>query len=353
MKIPLKFYIRSSFTLINRILTPLTILMDIILIPFTFLGGIFLLPIRKLIFMHFGKMAISKEILRMVGVFPIADHYHEPAFDFRYLRSPFDEERFIAGIDFNIEGQLKILRQFNYNEELEKFPMHKGKYLEYFYMNYSFVLGDSEYLYNIIRFFKPKKIIEVGSGFSTLMAINAIRANIKEDSDYRCDHICIEPFENRWLEGLDVNLITKRVEELDRGFFSELNPNDILFIDSSHVIKPQGDVLFEYLEILPTLKSGVLVQIHDIYTPRDYPERWITGQVKFWNEQYILESFLVFNPHYEIIGALNFLRHNYFSQLSDKCPALKRAVLDEEERGGQSISPPIHLEPSSFWIRKK
>ena len=154
------------------------------------------------------------------------------------------------------------------------------------------------------------------------MATKAIKRNKIENEHYSCEHICIEPYEIEWLERLNVKVIREIVEKTDIAIFSTLDKNDILFIDSSHIIRPQGDVLFEYLEILPILKQGVLVHIHDIFTPEDYPDDWIKNAV-FWNEQYLLEAFLSFNNNFRIIAAVNFLKNNNYDQLSSKCPITK------------------------------
>ena len=93
-------------------------------------------------------------------------------------------------------------------------------------------------------------------------------------------------------------------------FFAKDKKNDILFIDSSHIIRPQGDVLFEYLEILPILNPGVVVHIHDIFSPKDYLDNWIINDHLFWNEQYLLEAFLSFNNNSPFIdGLLNALKN--------------------------------------------
>ena len=105
----------------------------------------------------------------------------------------------------------------------------------------------------MIRHVKPRRLIEIGSGFSSLMAVAAIDANRRQDRGYTCRHVCIEPFERPWLQELDIELVRMRVERCDKALFTDMQANDILFIDSSHVIRPQGDVLFEYLEILPRL----------------------------------------------------------------------------------------------------
>ena len=201
--------------------------------------------------------------------------------------------------------------------------------------NVSFGSGDAEYLYNLIRLKAPARLIEIGSGYSTLMAIKAIKRNHEEIPDYKCKHLCIEPYEMPWLEKTGVTVMRQRVEEVDKALFLELEKDDILFIDSSHMIRPQGDVLFEYLELIPLLKTGVIVHIHDIFSPRDYSKECVIDKVLFWNEQYLLEAFLTCNRDWKIIGALNYLHHNHYQHLKEKCPFLMQ-----------------DREPGSFYIQK-
>ena len=270
-------------------------------------------------------MRVSKRIFCMLGVYPLRDHYYEPLFNPAHLRMPLDQDRNLPGLDLNGQEQLELLSRFNYAEELARIPKVSSESgpLEFCYENPSFLYGDSEYLYSAIRHFKPARIVEVGSGFSTLMASKAVSANKAEDPAYTCQHTCIEPYEMKWLESTGVKVIRQRVEEVDSAVFDGLGANDILFIDSSHVIRPQGDVLFEYLELLPRLRSGVLVHIHDIFTPRDYPEDWVIGQVKQWNEQYLLEAFLSFNNQFRVLGALSWLTRHHFAAMSRPFPMLR------------------------------
>ncbi len=314
------------------------IIIDIIVSPLTLISAFHFRFIRK---KNINNFHISKSILYSMGVFPILDHYYEPMFIPKHLKYSLRNDRNLPGIDFNISEQLSILQLFNYNDELLKFPIEKqNRNIEFCYTDGMFRSGDAEYLYNIIRHYKPGKIIEIGSGHSTLMAINAIKQNYKSDNTYECDHICIEPFENKWLEQTNVKIIRKLVETTDISLFKSLKAGDILFIDSTHMIRPQGDVLFEYLEILPQLNHGVIIHIHDIFTPKDYLNEWIS-EPRFWNEQYLLEAFLTNNNEFRIIGATNFLMHNYFTEFSKKCPVLKMQVENGEER-----------EPASFWMIK-
>jgi hypothetical protein len=154
------------------------------------------------------------------------------------------------------------------------------------------------------------------------MAIKAIKKNQEETPDYKCKHLCVEPYEMPWLEKTGVTVIRQKVEEIDKAMFFELDKDDILFIDSSHIIRPQGDVLFEFLELIPSLKTGVIVHVHDIFSPRDYVKEFVIDKVRFWNEQYLLEAFLTNNRDWNVIGALNYLHHNYYQNLKATCPFL-------------------------------
>ncbi len=313
-------------------------LMDILIIPFTIFFA-FLFKIMRI--RQFSCFPISKKILFTIGVYPIRDHYFEPMFNPKHLHKSLRENRNLPGIDLNIIGQLETLRKFSYADELLKIPtVKKDDALEFCHNFGPFPPADAEYFYNMIRYFKPNKIVEVGSGHSTLMALNALKVNKIENKEYNCEHVCIEPFEIEWLESLNIKVVRDLVEKTDISLFKSLNANDILFIDSSHMIRPQGDVLFEYLEILPILKPGVLIHIHDIFTPEDYPDVWIKNAV-FWNEQYLLEAFLSCNKEFKILGGTNYLKRNHYSEFSSKCPITKMLTEKGEIVGA-----------GSFWIVK-
>ena len=179
---------------------------DIVISPLTLLAGVLLHFVRSRGVRNFP---IAKKILLRVGVFPINDHYYESLFHKKHLRYPLDNNRILPGIDWNTDERLNLLKCFAYNNELTQFPENQESPLSFYYRNPSYGTGDSEFLYNIIRYFKPNRIVEIGSGISTLMAQNAIRKNAAENPEYSCNHICIEPFEARWLENAGVNVIRK------------------------------------------------------------------------------------------------------------------------------------------------
>lgn len=316
----------------RKLLHSLLPIIDVLLVPFVAVAG-WILKLVRMAGMH--RLPINRQLLRKIGVFPIRSHYYEPLFQPEQLRYSLRRDRNLPGLDLNVEGQLALLEQFHFNEELNRIPKEQQGQLQFFYRNGAFNSGDAEFLYNLIRLKKPRQIIEIGSGYSTMMANQAVQQNKQEDEVYQCRHVCIEPYEMPWLEKLPVEVIRERVEVVKPKLFQGLQENDILFIDSSHMIRPQGDVLFEFLEILPILQPGVLVHVHDIFTPKDYLDPWVLEEVRLWNEQYLLEAFLSLNPHFRVVGALNYLHHQHYEALKAKSPALY------PER-----------EPGSFWIQR-
>jgi predicted O-methyltransferase YrrM len=318
-------------------------LFDILLVPIAIVAS---LAMRMIKYAGVGRLPRTLQVFRKVGIYPISDHYFEPLINPAHLTKPLSDDRELPALDWNIGEQLELLKQFSFNDELVEIPLTQRGDLEYYYNNDTYEAGDAEFLYNMIRFYKPQRIVEIGSGFSTLLVARAIRANHRNDPNYRCEHVCIEPYEATWLkpynatwlEKLDVTAIHQPVEQLEKSLFRELETNDILFIDSTHVIRPQGDVLFEYLEVLPIVQPGVLIHIHDIFTPKDYLEQWVCREMRLWNEQYLVEAFLSFNEEFKVIGALNFLKHHYPRELASCCPVL----------GDQIES----LEPRSLWLRR-
>lgn len=303
-------------------------LVDLCLFPLMLLS----VPLFRMIRRYGVKyFPLSRFLFLKQGVFPIRDHYYEPLFQ---LPKDFEggKKRELQ-LTLSLEKQLQGLNRLQYSEELKTFPetaVTGGFYVR----NPNFGPGDWDLYYLLIRNHQPRNIIEIGSGFSTLVAHEAIRKNRQEGVLTKMT--CIEPYENQWLETLpDITLIRQTVETVSPDLFETLEENDILFIDSSHVIRPEGDVLFEYLTVLPRLKKGVIIHVHDIFTPRHYRSDWLDTEFRFWNEQYLLEAFLYFNDHFEIMYAANFLK-------KEACEDTARVLTSLTQND----------EPSSFWMRK-
>mgnify|MGYP001161599656 FL=1 len=306
---------RSIKKILNFFKFPIDIVISLLIIP----SSIVMLIFRKI---GGHKLFLSKSILKKIGIFPLTSNYYEPSFDFDNLKKNLSERRNLPGINFNIENQIKNLKQLDYKKELENLNLkNNSPNFNFNIDNNFFEAGDAEIYYQMIRYHKPKKIIEIGSGQSSLIAMEAININ-KQIDNFITELTCIEPFENKWLEKNDIRVIRKKVEEIDTDIFTDLNKGDILFIDSSHVIKPQGDIVKIFLEILPKLKSGVIIHIHDIFSPRDYLENWLKIENRFFNEQYLLEGMLDNSSRYKIMLSLNLLKYDFYKELKNVCPYL-------------------------------
>lgn len=162
-----------------------------------------------------------------------------------------------------------------------------------------------------IRKRKPQRIVEIGCGISTLPAIAAIAKNKSEQQDYQSEHVCIEPYEMPWLERSGVKVLRQRVENADRAVFQQLEANEILFIDSSRMIRAQGNVLCEFR--YPANPQG---RCHRAYSGHLYSERLScpigVDKVRFRNEQYLPEAFLSGNPQSKIMAAINYLTRDHY-----------------------------------------
>jgi predicted O-methyltransferase YrrM len=264
-------------------------------------------------------------------------HYYSPIPNRNYIRENesriFSYERLIPGVDLNDAEQLALLeRFFQYYGEIP-FEENKNNHHRYFFNNTFYSYSDAVFLYSVIRHFKPKKIIEIGSGFSSalILDVNEIFFTNKINCTF------IEPFSQRLLslrkDGEQIKIIESFLQDVDLELFSTLTENDILFIDSSHVAKIGSDVNRIYFEIFPILKPGVLIHIHDIFFPFEYPKKWIFGG-RAWNEAYLLKAFLQYNYEYRIICFNTYLEEFYKSFFMDKMP------LCLKNRGG------------SIWLKK-
>jgi predicted O-methyltransferase YrrM len=309
-----------------KILKPAAPIFDVLLSPLTFLAAIWF---RIAKFWGLKRLRVTRALFLNIGMAPLVDHYYEPLFDYRKL--PLARFGEIKSIDLQIEHQLSLLKRFNYQADLKSLPI-KGTGFSFYYDNGSFPSGDAELYYSIIRFIKPSTIIEVGAGFSTLMALEGIK-NLPSTVNL----ICIEPFEHPELNSLPIDIKREMVENVELDFFKQLKANDILFIDTSHILRPGGDVMHLFLKVLPQLNSGVWVHIHDIFYPNEYPVEWLRDEFRLWNEQYLLMALLCNNPSFEVMFSLSYLKENYFEEVSQCFPIL-------------AVQPDRN--PGSFWIRK-
>jgi len=169
-------------------------------------------------------------------------------------------------------------------------------------------------LYSMVRCFKPQKVIEIGSGNSTYLLAQGLKRNV-EVTGQQSELTVIDPYPNDVVRagfpGLS-RLVLARVQDVPLSEFSALGENDMIFIDSSHVLSIGSDVQYEYLEMITRLNKGVVVHVHDVFLPGEYPRECVLGRHQFWNEQYLLQAFLAFNQSFQVIwsGIYMTFRHS-------------------------------------------
>lgn len=259
-------------------------------------------------------------------------HFYSPIPDTRELEKKDFQTSGCPGIDLRPESQLKLLKEAfpKFSQEYNAFPINPTDSKVFYLDNDAFTGIDPYIYYCMIRHFKPQTVVEVGSGHSTILGAQTSRLN---DSTR---YVCIDPWPRDFIsQGVPgIEFIRRKVEDLDLDIFCQLKQNDILFIDSSHVVRTAGDVCYIILEVLPQLAQGVVIHFHDIFLPFDYPKEWIVGQQRFWTEQYLLQAYLAENCHVEILFANHFISQNY----------------TEEVR--QAFPNALWIGGGSFWIRK-
>jgi hypothetical protein len=182
------------------------------------------------------------------------------------------------------------------------FPERKGSKYRYAFDNPNYSWGDASILHAMIRHHRPQRIIEIGSGWSSACAVDTVEYYLGRT----CSLTFVEPHPELVRELLgnysgQARFIETPVQDVPLDLFKELEAGDILFIDSTHVLRTGSDVCFELFEILPCLRAGVLVQIHDMFWPFEYPRAWAVDQNRSWNEIYAVRAFLTDNAHWRIV----------------------------------------------------
>ncbi len=285
---------------------------------------------------RFYDLYVSNQFLK----FAPPGHFYSPLPDIKFIEhhkeTLFDRQiNSIPGIENNLEGQLALIEKFSrYYDELP-FKDDKSAGLHYYFRNTWFTYGDAIILYSALRHYRPKRIIEVGSGFSSAAMLDTNDLFFSKKIAFTF----IDPHPERLLTLLsdkDKNqhdIIKDIVQNIPFERFATLNAQDILFIDSSHVAKIGSDVVHLVTKILPRLNKGVIVHFHDVFWPFEYPEEWFrVGRA--WNENYILKAFLQFNDKFKIFFLNSYLAIHHREVVENKLP------LFSKDPGG------------SLWIKK-
>jgi len=282
------------------------------------------------------------------GCLPLPVNFYSPVPDLKDLeqRAVWERRSPLSGIDFRQEEQVRLLSHFGeaFGQECRWPKRPTTDRFQFYTENDCFGFGCAAGLHCMIRHLRPRRIIEIGSGNSSLVVSAALKQNLEQDRGLMCDYTIIDPFPNdlisaEVLPGL-TRLVRQRVEVAD-DFAADLEENDILFIDSSHVVRTGGDVNYLILDILPRLAPGVVVHFHDIDLPFAYPKVYFTNPRfrVFWTEAYLLQAFLTCNDHFEVLLAMGYLMKDRDEEFSNAFPFFQEHL--DEPRSG------------SFWIRRK
>jgi hypothetical protein len=238
----------------------------------------------------------------------------------------------MPGVDLDEARALDYLRS-ELSQHLAEFaprnvPAGPGRYHE---PNASFEGADSALTWAIVRRHRPRRVLELGSGFSTLLIRDALAANGDGTS-----HVVVDPFPRSDDLGDDRHFDLRRVSasELPIHEFERLEANDILFVDTTHTVKVGSEVNHIALEGLPRLASGVLVHFHDIFLPYEYPRRLVEGLGYHWAEQYLLQAFLAFNERFQVLVPVHALTREHSAELAQ-------------------LVTPCDTEASSLWLRRR
>jgi len=249
------------------------------------------------------------------GIVVLPNHYYTPIADtheLRKLQKFWAKRSPMTGVRMNVAAQGNCLSEMvkPYEPEYRGNATYKEAVSKAFGPGFGYI--EAQCLHGVLRALKPRKICEVGSGVSTFCMLRAIARNEKEGHSAKIT--CIEPNPSKFLNGIKnkkIDLIETPVQALDPEFFLCLNAGDLLFIDSTHAIKPGGDVIYLYLEVIPRLRPGVIVHIHDIYLPYLYQRDLLNLRTLFqWSETALLLALITGNDRLSVVFCLSLLHYD-------------------------------------------
>ncbi len=267
--------------------------------------------------------------------------YDSPVPDTRLLEDGRWRDRSaMVGVDLRAEAQLALLRDLAsaWGSEYARFPLKSNEPAsEPHLLNGGFGPVDAELLYALIRQNRPRRVVEIGAGHSTRFIAAALKRNAGNGAV--AEFITIDPSGIDDLQHLDglTRHISDRVERLPLSTFAQLRAGDILFIDSPHVVTVGGAVPYLLLEVVPRVAPGVFIHVHDVFLPNAYPEHWVTRDLRFYTEQYLLHAFLAFNGSFEAILMANYLHTTHPDALAAAIPSYDRT----------------RDQPGSFWMQRR
>lgn len=270
-------------------------------------------------------------------------HFYSPIVDTEALAKErariWPDDPQVAGVEFDDASHRHVLQDvlprqlpaYDYPETLPDSDTLSSFYTR----NSQFSWLDARALFALLREWRPRRIVEVGSGYSSLLMADVNRRFLGGD----CEISCIEPYPRPFLQagvpGI-ARLLVQRVQDVPLREFSRLEAGDVLFIDSSHVAKTGSDVNHLYFEVLPRLAVGVRIHVHDIFLPHDYPQDWAVTDNRSWNEQYLLRALLMYSKAFRVVFGCSYAFHRF----------------PEEVRAALALPSAAAFGGGSFWMEK-
>lgn len=283
---------------------------------------------KKLIKKYFNKLPYLSRLIEYETHYP-PGHFYSPIPNHQGISLANKSRHLpIKDVELNDASQLDFFESLAEYIETNPFTNELEKEGSIFYNKNGFYgYGDAQILQAFIRKVQPNRVIEIGSGFSSALLQETNEAFF----DNRIDIKLIEPYPGRLRKTfkgkskvIDTILIEKKLEEVDISLFRDLKSGDILFIDSSHVLKAGSDLYVLFFEILPLLEKGVYIHFHDIFYGFEYLDSHYKGKKGFgWNENYFLRAFLMNNKSYKVVLFLNHIDTLYAKQLKEYSPSYR------------------------------
>ena len=260
-----------------------------------------------------------RRVLSKAGLQVVVKTFYSPIPDLEALPpGTFDRVSELPGLEWDLDSQLRFVRE-QLGPAMREFhpPANADGNPWQYAPSESYSLADATLLYAMIRSLRPGRVLELGSGQSTLVTAQAARENAADGHPLELE--VYDPFPSvvgDALPGLG-RLERLLAQDVPPHAFERLQAGDVLFVDTTHTVKVGGDVNFIVLEVLPRLAEGVLVHLHDIFLPYEYPKKWLEDFGLYWTEQYLVQAFLAFSSGYEVLVALHALQRDRRTQIAD------------------------------------
>jgi Methyltransferase domain len=287
---------------------------------------------------HRAYLAVHRAAER-AGLHVVRASYDSPIPVVRGLGAEvFERESPLRAVEWEVDDQVRFLER-DLAPYLSEFRPQAGPSSapgEFRLDNQTYDRVDAELLYGIVRYLGPRRYVELGSGYSTLIAWEALEANARDGrpgdlsvfDPYPSPHVTARP-------ELAVRLSPMGVQELPEQIVRDLGPSDVLFVDTSHTVKLGGDVNRIVLDLLPLVGPGVVVHFHDVFLPGDY-SRGHVDNAHYWSEQYLLQAFLMYNREWEVLASAQ--------AIVRAAPELVGRLIPSYRAG---------VSPGALWLRRR